>query len=88
VLDARRHHHCVQRLEVLDLRSRSQARFTLDDYVELIRHVQRTTRLLLLRLQAQHLADHALTVEQGYAHRPLAQESAQLAEVDNLHGDS
>jgi hypothetical protein len=57
VLDARRHVGAVHLLEVLDLGAGAQPGAPFEDDVDLVRAAVLATRLLLLRLQADELAD-------------------------------
>jgi hypothetical protein len=85
VVDARRHEHGVHRLEVLDLSAGAQPRPALDNNVELVRATVLTSRLLLLRLQADQLGNEPRPVEDVDPDRPLTQEPAGTGKVDYIH---
>lgn len=85
VIDAHRHDDGVPRVELGDLRARSQSRPAIEHHVELVGGAVHTPFVVLPRLQADELGDNAGSIEDVYSNRPLIEEAPNLLQVNYFH---
>ena len=86
VVDARRHERRVHHRQLLGLRPGAQQGPAFDHDVELVRGAVLASGLVLLRLEADQVADQPRPVYDTDADRLLLQEAPRALKTDYVHG--